>query len=109
MAAISTLTYPTITPRIVDASPSYKEVFAVMQFGNGVDTYPTGGVLFQGAAVGLPNFVEAVGFLDSIVTGGYFAQYNRATGRIMLFTNAGVEISNALTPNAAIPVIMRGY
>jgi len=109
MAAISSYGYSNISRRILDAAPGIQETTVTLQIGNGVDTYPTGGLALNGGQIGMVNSIESIIFLDSPIAGGYFPGYNVATGKIMLYTSGAVEISNALTPNASLRCIVRGY
>lgn len=109
MAAIAALAYTRINGRSLEGSPGTNETVYDIQFGNGTDTYPTGGLTISGGLVGLPNSLARVMVIDVPVAGGYFARYNRTTLKLQLLDNTGAEISSAATPNSLFRVIMQGH
>lgn len=109
MAAITNYGYSNLTRRVIDASPSYQDVVATVQIGDGALTYPTGGLAIDRASLGFSVLIEFVQFIDSPIVGGYFPRYNSATGKVQLLDNTGTEIANSSTPNASFRILARGY
>lgn len=109
MAAISSFGVTFISRRVIDASPSFQEVHATLQIGDGTSTYPTGGVALNGPQLGLPNGIYLTIPVDINITGGYTPKYNQTTSKLQFFDNVGVEMLTSVTPNSALNILVRGF
>ncbi len=79
-----------------------------INFGDGVKTYPAGGIPLDNGKLGLPTVVEAV--LHNLVEDFYLIEWTRATNRLRLFFSTGgaalpadVQADPILDPGA-VPV-----
>lgn len=113
MAAISGFDYSLNHRAKVEGSPSYYEHEMTLDFGNGSDTYPTGGIPLDKQGLGLPNYIRFLNVIDSSGD-GFVYKYDAANEKIMLFVeddNASelVELANSETPQSTIIVQVAGY
>lgn len=114
MAAISGFTVTLVKRRKVDALPSVYEHQLKLEFGNGSDTYPTGGIPLDKQDLGLPNDLESLEMIDMGSADGYLYKFDKANSKIKLFIEgdaAGelVEESNSATPQGELYVLVKGY
>ena len=113
MAAISGFTYQLVSERKLDSSPGQNELQFKISFGNGTDTYPTGGIPLALGSLGLVNYCDALMMSGQDAPDGYMYKFDRNALKIMLFIEgdaAGemVEESNSATPQGELFVIVRG-
>ena len=98
------------TDQIVGDS-RYSAVWAIV-LGDGVDTYPSGGVPITKASVGCPNNIEEFHIMDASDSDGYVYKYDYANDKIRIYlgnndqTEDGplVEFTGASTVVAATTI-----
>ena len=86
----------------------------VLTFGDGVSTYPTGGIPMSNLPKwGFPNSIDFVDILDTSGGGGYVYSYNRSTSKLMMFyaptTTPGalVEIASSVVPASGLNLLVQ--
>lgn len=92
----------------------YEAVFKVV-FGDGVDTYPAGGVPLTKAKLGCPNALEECHLMDASDGDGYVYKYDAENEKIRIYqsnlddTTDGplVEFTGASTVVAATTVYLK--
>lgn len=75
-------------------------VTATLVFGDGVKTYPSGGIPITGGNLGLPNNIDNLNVFD-FGAAGYVVSYDRANQKIRLFQR-DQHTHNLLLKNAAV-------
>lgn len=113
MAAISGFTYTLVSERKLDSSPGQNELQFKLEYGDGVDTYPTGGIPLALGSLGLRNYCDSLVFSGQDAPDGYVYKFDRNALKIMLFIEgdaAGqlVQESAMATPQGELYVIVRG-
>jgi hypothetical protein len=113
MAAISGFTYQLVSERKLDSSPGQNELQFKISYGNGTDTYPTGGIPLALGSLGLRNYCDSLVIAGQDAPDGYMYKFDRNALKIMLFIegDAGsvmVEEGNTATPQGELFVIVRG-
>lgn len=117
MSAITGFTYTLKKARKIDASPSVKEMTVKLQAGDGSLTYPTGGIPLDKASLGLPNYLEALEFVDTAAPDGYVYKYDNVNNKILMYQCTDrsmadgplVEVGNTATPTVNFHVIAKGF
>ena len=66
---------------------SRKQNRVSLAFGDGSNTYPTGGITIISGNCGCPNTIESMVIADQ-GTSGYTINYNATTGKLQLYTGA---------------------
>lgn len=85
--ASANITVTVLQSRTMDSGRKSRNLKLV--FGDGVLTYPAGGVPVTGVQLGCPNSVESLVVYDGM-TGGYVWSYDAANGKLFaLQSNAG--------------------
>lgn len=113
MAAISGFSYQLISERKLDSSPGQNELQFKLTYGNGVDTYPTGGIPLSLGSLGLRNYCDSLVMAGQDAPDGYVYKFDRDSLKIMMFENASgagqlAQVSNSATPQGELFVIVRG-
>ena len=62
-----------------------KRVVASLVFGDGVLTYPAGGVPVTKGKLGLPNVVESLVFVDPASANGFVYKYDLANNKVRIY------------------------
>lgn len=62
-----------------------REVVAKIEFGDGVDTYPSGGVPLTKGDLGLPNVIESLKIFDAEDSGGLIFKYDYENEKIRIY------------------------
>lgn len=73
-------------------SSKVKTVFEV-SFGDGTDTYPSGGIPLTKGKMGLPNVIETINFVEADADDGFVYKYDDSaeTVRIYQSENSGTD------------------
>jgi hypothetical protein len=113
MAAISGFSYSLVSERKLDSSPGQNELQFELSYGDGVDTYPTGGIPLALGSLGLRNYCDSLIFSGQDTLDGYVYKFDRDALKIALYVEgdaAGqmVELANSATPQGSLYVIVRG-
>ena len=96
-----------------------REVSASVAFGNGVLTYPAGGVPLLKASLGLPNVLEQLLLVDPASADGFIYKLDLANEKIRIYQGDNDNVADAAlielvggaaTPAAAtLKVVAIGY
>lgn len=72
----------------------YRAVFSVA-FGDGTDTYPSGGVALTKAKLGCPTTIEALNFVEPNAADGFLYKYDASEEKVRIYQgdNAGTAAS----------------
>lgn len=113
MAAISGFSYSLVSERKLDSSPGQNEFQFKLSFGDGVDTYPAGGIPLALGSLGLRNYCDSLVLAGQDTLDGYVYKFDRNALKLALYIEgdaAGelVEESAMATPQSEIYVIVRG-
>lgn len=113
MAAISGFTYTLVSQRKLDSSPGQNELQFKLAYGNGSDTYPTGGIPLSLASLGFRNYCDSLVMAGQDAPDGYMYKFDRDGLKIMIYQDAGsaapmAQLSAAATPQGELFVIVRG-
>lgn len=79
---------------------SRKSLVSTLAFGDGVATYPTGGIAISGSLFGMPNNIDVAEILDQ-GTSGYQFNWNSATGKLQMYYPTGSHGHSLFLKNAA--------
>lgn len=74
----------TVTKKVMQDS-GLREISANIVFGNGVLTYPAGGVPLTKAQLGLPVVLETVHLVDPSASDGFLYKYDKANEKIRIY------------------------
>lgn len=84
-----------------------REVSASVAFGDGVLTYPAGGVPLTKAQLGLPTVLESVLLVDPASANGFVYKYDQANEKIRIYQGDNDNVADAplieLVGGAATP------
>lgn len=81
--------------------------FGVLSFGDGVDTYPAGGIPIDHNALGMPAFVEEVRFPDATDDGsGILWQFDIVNLKIRGYSALNTEISGAVAATTINAIVI---
>lgn len=107
IAADVTLSIPTQDRNFV-RSPSKQVCLASITFGDGIDTYPAGGVpLPDKAQFGFKKAIEFVS-IEQPPTNGFFYKYDRANHKIMIF-HQGVTTGSTAAADSSSGALAEDY
>lgn len=65
-------------------SSKYRAVYSVA-FGDGTDTYPSGGIPLTKGNLGLPNAIESLTILEDAAGNGYVYKYDDSAATIRIY------------------------
>lgn len=83
--AAGDLTYTNYPERAeLTGSSKLKNVFSVA-FGDGTDTYPSGGIPLTKGSLGLPNVVESVNIIEPAAGDGFIYKYDDSAVTIRIY------------------------
>jgi len=115
MAAISGFTYQLVSERKLDSSPGQNELQFKITYGDGTDTYPSGGIPLALGSLGLRNYCDSLVFAGQDAPDGYVYKFDRNDLKVRIFqdpsgSSAGqmVELTTGATPSGELFVIVRG-
>jgi hypothetical protein len=115
MAAISGFSYQLVSERKLDSSPGQNELQFKLTYGNGTDTYPTGGIPLSLASLGLRNYCDSLVVSGQDTLAGFLYKFDRDNLKIALYEKGGsgnnnpfAEVLSSGTPQGDIYVIVRG-
>lgn len=107
------------TQQSKDINDKYREYVFKVEFGDGSDTYPAGGVPLTKASLGCPNEIRSLHILDASDADGYVYKYDFENNKVRIYlgnndqTEDGplVEFTGASTVVAATDLYLRviGY
>lgn len=84
--AASDVTYTLQTGRSeLTGGSKQKHVYSIA-FGDGTDTYPSGGVPLTKAKLGLPTIIEALNFVEDNAGDGYIYKFDESAEKIRIYT-----------------------
>lgn len=115
MGAISGIALSSLSVRDKQVnSDKIKRVLATITFGDGVSTYPSGGIPVAYATLGFRNTIKSLELVDDSSGDGYVYKYDYTNKKIRIYqadytaTAAGVltEISTSATPAATTLVVI---
>lgn len=103
--ALANVSYSTIAPRRKTEGNDRDDIVDV-SFGDGVLTYPAGGVPLSAVKLGMPNFLRSLEMVSPGSANGFLYKYDSTNKKIRIFqqdgtTGALTELSGAATPAAA--------
>lgn len=116
MAAISGFSSTVQSERLTGLSRVERTV--KLDFGDGVDTYPTGGIPVSKGDLGCPNVIEALSFMDSGSDDGYVYKFDKVNEKILVYVTsetgvvanrALVELANTVAIQGSLVVIVNGF
>lgn len=113
MPAISGFSYQLVSERKLDSSPGQNELQFKLSYGNGTDTYPTGGIPLSLGDLGLRNYCDSLVISGQDAPDGFVYKFDRDALKIMMFQNASgagqlAQVGASATPQGEIFVIVRG-
>jgi len=115
MPAISGFTYQLVSERKLDSSPGQNELQFKLSYGNGTDTYPTGGIPLALGSLGLRNYCDSLVVSGQDTLDGYLYKFDRNDLKIAIYqdpagSTAGqfTELGAAATPQGDLFVTVRG-
>lgn len=107
MAAIaaSNVSYSTIAPRRKTEGGDRDDIVDIT-FGNGVLTYPAGGIPLQAVKLGMPNFLRTFELVSPASANGFVYKFDSAALKLRIYqqdgtTGALAELGALATPAAA--------
>lgn len=94
-------------------SSKLKYVWSVT-FGDGTDTYPSGGIPLTKAKLGLPNVIESVNIIEAEADDGYIYKYDDSAEKVRIYfadydgtaDGALIELTAGTTAVAAAELIL---
>lgn len=105
MAAISAVA-ATISIRATLPTDKYKQVSATITFGDGVATYPTGGIPVSASTLGFRSFIRDIMFSDMAAADGFIYKFDSTNSKIKIFqANYPAVAAGALTELPALTVV----
>lgn len=116
MAAISGFSSTVQSERLTGLSRVERTV--KLDFGDGVDTYPTGGIPVSKGDLGCPNVIEGLSFMDSGSGDGYVYKYDQANEKVLAYVSEEtgtpgeyelVELANTVAIQGSLVVIVNGF
>lgn len=99
MAAISTVTYTLDIQKIGAPDILGKCVYAQIQFGDGSDTYPAGGILLDKEKLGGHYDILSVEVIEDNAA-GYQYQFDVSTQKLRIFQVPALEIDTGVDIDA---------
>lgn len=81
--AASDVTYVLVSQEIGESG--YKKKVMTVAFGDGVLTYPAGGVPLVGAQLGCPNQIRSLSLFSPASANGFVYKYDQANNKIRIY------------------------
>lgn len=109
----------TVVDETIDDGPGYRSNIVDITFGDGVDTYPSGGVPLTKAKLGMPAVIKSFSLSDPASANGFIYKYDDANEKIRIYQGDNDNVADAplieLVGGAAQPAAatvtahVRGY
>ena len=85
----------TYTKQSMDIQDKYREAVFKLQFGNGILTYPAGGVPLLKAKLGMPNELRSLDLMDMDDSNGLLYKYDFETAKLRIYEGDYAQVGDA--------------